>query len=235
MPRKLLIAALIAAQLTSGAFAASQDVPAAVGGKGPTVVRIEPGKTVKVDGFELVLNEVVQPGADAIGGEGFTEYSLTVSNRSADKELVIANATLSVRGDSRHVVRDYDDIVNQGNTSGKAAATTAGATAAGFIGGMFGVVGTAVSMIGVNAAASKIYVDDPQKWREELKKRGFQGNDAGVSIYPSESVTGSIWFKQSSAEVADRMQLYVKQGGASRVVRLDLSGMPKAVVAAAKE
>lgn len=192
----------------------------------PVAVSMAPGDALRFDGFEVTLNKVVQPGGEALGGEGFTEYSLTISNTSADKELVLSNVALLVRGDARSMVKDPDDIVNQGDAGTKNAAASAGGAAVGAVGGMLGVVGSLASMFAVHTAANKVFVEDPQKWREELRKRGFRGDAGNGSIFPSETVTGSIWVKQAAFEVADRMQLYVKQGSASRVVRLDLTGLP---------
>ncbi|MDD2914973.1 MAG: hypothetical protein PHP70_06600 [Gallionella sp.] len=180
------------------------------------------GKSVKIGSVEVVLNKVVLASKDELGGAGYTEYNLTLTNGSPDKEVVLSNVALSVHGETRSMVKNPDDIVNQGNTSEKAVATTAGATAAGFLGGLLGPLGAMGSQIGVQAAANKIYVDDPQKWRDEIKKQGFQRDDAGISVFPSESATGSIWVKQSGNETANRMQLYLKQGGISRLVKLGL-------------
>lgn len=184
--------------------------------------QIEVGKTVKIGSVEVMLNKVVPASKDELGGAGFTEYNLTLTNGSPDKEVVLSNVALSVHGETRSMVKNPDDIVNQGNTTEKTVATTAGATAVGFVGGFFGPLGSIGSQIGVQAAANKIYVDDPQKWRDEIKKRGFQRDEAGISVFPSESATGSIWVKQSGNETANRMQLYLKQGGISRLVKLGL-------------
>lgn len=200
----------------------------------PAVHSMTPGAALRFDGFEVTLNKVVQPGAEALGGDGFTEYNLTVANTSADKELVLSNVALLVRGDARSMVKDPDDIVNQGDSGTKNAAASAGGAAVGAVGGMFGIAGSLVSMFAVTTAANKVFVDDPQKWREELRKRGFRGDQGNASIFPSETVTGSIWVKQAASEVAERMHLYVKQGSASRVVRLDLVGMPAAIVTASQ-
>lgn len=241
MKRIVLLLAVITAQFAAGSALAAdsgskpnqkrQEVvktqaPQASIPAAPTIQKMAIGSTLKLDGFEVVLNKVVQPGSEALGGNGFTEYNMTITNTSPDKELVMSNASLAVKGDVRPMVKDPDDIVNQDNSTGKTTAVNAGGAAVGFIGGMLGPIGSLVSLVGVNAAASKVLIDDPQKWHEEIKRRGFHGNDAGASIFPTETVTGSIWVKQAISEVADRIQLYMKQGGASRVVRLDLIGMP---------
>lgn len=181
------------------------------------------GKTVKIGSVEVILNKVVPASKDELGGAGFTEYNLTLINGSPDKEVVLSNVALSVHGEARSMVKNPDDIVNQGNTPEKNVATTAGATTAGFLGGLLGPLGAMGSQIGVQAAANKIYVDDPQKWRDEIKKRSFQRDEAGISVFPSESATGSIWVKQSGNEAADLIQLYLKQGGVSKLVKLGLA------------
>jgi hypothetical protein len=189
-------------------------------------LKLAVGQPLKLDGFEFTLNKVVQPGAEALGGALFTEYNLTVSNTSPDKDLLISNATLSVAGEVRQAVRDLDEIAFQ-DMSGRSTAAVGGSAAVGFVSGMLGPLAALGGQVLAHAGASKLLVDDPQKWREELKKRGFQNaNETGVSIFPTESATGSIWFKQSASEAAERMQVYVKQGGSSRIIRLDLVDMP---------
>lgn len=218
---------LLTLMVSALAGTASPSAPAKQQAQSATKLGI--GHTLKLAGFDATLNKVEQPGGESLGGEGFTEYNLTLTNTSQDKELLVSNITFSVHGETRQMVKDPDDIVNQGNSAGKNVAANTGAAAVGFVGGLLGPLGSIASMVGVNAAASKIYVDDPQKWREEIKKRGFQGNDAGASVFPSETATGSIWVKQSISEVAERVNLYVKQGGTSRLVKLDLEGIQVAV------
>ena len=180
------------------------------------------GKAVKIGNVELRLNKVVPASKDELGGAGYTEYNLTLTNSSTDKDVVLSNVVLSIHGESRHMVKNPEEIVNQGNTAEKNVATNTGAAAVGFLGGLLGPLGSIGSQIAVHQAANKIYVDDPQKWSDEITKRGFQRDAAGIAVFPSESTTGSIWVKQSGEEVADRMQLYMKQGGVSRLVKLEL-------------
>lgn len=230
---RMLLIVTLASFLANSAMAAGAAKPgvAAETGKSQTALKLAVGRSIHLGGVDVSLNQVVSPGDESLGGQGFTEYNLTFTNTSQDKELILSNAAFFIHNETRAMVKDPDDIVNQGNSAGKNVAANTGAAAAGFVGGLFGPLGSIASMVGVNAAASKIYVDDPQKWREEIKKRGFQGNDAGASIFPAETATGSIWVKQSGSEVASRIQLYIKQGGASRLVKLELEGMPPAKVA----
>lgn len=181
------------------------------------------GKTVKIGNVEVMLNKIVPASKDELGGEGFTEYNLTLVNGSTDKEVVLSNVALSIHGETRSMVKNPDDIVNQGDSAEKNVTTNAVAAGAGFLGGLLGPLGSIGSQIGVHAGVNKIYVDDPQKWRDEIKKRGFPRDGAGISVFPSETATGSIWVKQSGNEAANRMQLYLKQGGVSRLVKLVLA------------
>ena len=197
----------------------------------PLPSKIALGTKVNLGGVDVVLNQVVPPGKNTPGGEGFAEYNFAITNTSPDKEFVLSNVTFGIAGAVRPMVKDLDDIVNQDNSTGKTAATTAGAAAIGFLGGLLGPVGALASMVGTSAAGNKIYVDDPQKWRDELKKRSFASSDSGIAVFPSETATGSIWVNQSGAEVAERIQLYIKQGTASRLVKLDLEGMPAPMAA----
>lgn len=238
--RRLVLAAALSTlfAISPATFGAGKGKEPVEGAKAQVsaVLKLSVGKTVKLgNGVDVALNQVVPASGDSIGGEGFTEYNLTFSNTSADKELVLSNVTFTINGESRAMVKDVDDIVNQGSTTGKQTATTGAAAAVGYVGGLLGPLGSLASMIGVTAAGNKIYVEDPQKWREELKKRGFQGNDAGASIFPGETATGSVWVKQAGAEAASRIQLYLKQGGSSRLVKIDLDGMPLLTKADAKE
>lgn len=187
------------------------------------VERIGVGETIRIGDVGVTLNKIVPAGKDSLGGEGFTEYNLTVKNGSASKEVVLANVAMAINGETRYMVKNPDEIVRQGNSQGKDAATEAGAGAVGAIGGMFGVLGSIGSQMLTNHAVNKIYVDDPQKWRDELKKRGFQRDADGISVFPSEAATGSIWVKQSGSETAKRMQLYLKEGGSSKLVKLELA------------
>ncbi|HUW51558.1 MAG TPA: hypothetical protein VMV75_11145 [Sulfuricella sp.] len=229
MITRMIIAVTLLALMASSLAGTAPPSTQPVKQQAQVPVKLGIGRTLKLAGFDMSLNKVEQPGEESLGGEGFTEYNLTLTNTSQDKELVVSNITFSVHGEIRAMVKDPGDIVNQGNSTGKSAATTAGAAAVGFVGGLLGPIGSLASMVGVNAAANKIYADDPQKWREEIKKRGFQSNDAGASVFPAETATGSIWVKQSVSEVAERVNLYVKQGNASRLVKLDLEGMQVAV------
>lgn len=209
---RMMVAVLVCLSVSVGAALAAEQ-------------QIEVGKIIKIGSVEVLLNKVVPAGKDALGGEGFTEYNLTLTNKSADKDVVLSNVALSIHGEARSMSTNPDDIVNQGNSTEKSVGTNAGAAAVGFLGGLLGPLGSIGSQIGVHAAANKIYVDDPQKWRDEIKKRGFQKEGAGISVFPSETATGSIWVKQTDKEAADRMQLYLKQGGVSRLVKLELKAV----------
>lgn len=180
------------------------------------------GKSVKLGNVELRLNKVVPASKDELGGAGYTEYNLTLTNSSTDKDVVLSNVVLSIHGESRHMVKNPEEIVNQGDTTEKSVATNTGAAAVGFLGGLLGPLGSIGSQIAVQQGAKKIYVDDPQKWREEIDKRGFQRDAAGIVVFPSEKTTGSIWVKQASDEIADWVQLYLKQGGVSKLVKLEI-------------
>lgn len=187
------------------------------------VEQIAVGTSVKIGNIEVLLNKVVPAGKEELGGAGYTEYNLTLTNRSADKDVVLSNVVLSVHGESRAMVKNPDDIVSQGDTTEKSVATNTGAAAVGFLGGLLGPLGSIGSQIAVQHGAKKIYVDDPQMWRDEIDKQGFPRDAAGsIAVFPSESATGSIWVKQAGDEVADRIQLYLKQGGVSKLVKLEL-------------
>jgi hypothetical protein len=151
-----------------------------------------------------------------------------VTNTTADKELILSNATLIVAGDQRPMVKDLDEIAFQ-DMSERSTGVTAGAAAAGFIGGFLGPVTAIASHVLTQKAATKILSDDPQQWKEELRKKSFQGTEAGAVIFPNDPATGSLWFKQSVIETASRLQIYVKQGNVARVLRFELVGMPVAV------
>lgn len=224
----MVMLAVVATLATGAAWAAGPTPAAATTQSASAIHKLPIGQRLTLDGFNVVLNKVVQPGAESLGGEGFTEYNLTISNTSPDRELLLSNVALLVRGAPRSMVKDPDDIVAQGNTTEKSVATNVGAGVVGAIGGLFGVGGAIASMVTTNVAASKIYVEDPQRWRDEIKKRSFPDHGQGAAVFPTETVTASVWVRQTAAEVAERMQLYVKQGNASRIVRLDLVGMPAA-------
>lgn len=219
--RKMMVA-IVALALAGSAMAAGVE---------KTSLKLAVGQAIKLGDVKVSLNQVVPPGKESLGGEGFTEYNLTITNTSRENELILSNAMISANGKLRPMVKDYDDIVNQGNSTEKNTAATAGAVAVGAIGGLFGAVGSLASMVGVTAAGNKIYVDDPQKWRDELKKKGLPFNGTGISVFPGETSTGSIWVKQAGNEQADRIQLYIKQGGVSHLVKLGLKALPPAKVA----
>lgn len=192
---------------------------------------LSPGDKVSSDGFDVSLNKVVQPGADTIGGKGYTEYNLTLGNESGDKELVVSNIAVVVHGKTKSMVKDFDDIVAQGDTTQKSVSTNVGSAAAGYVGGLFGMVGSLASMAGVNAVAKKIYTDDPKKWHEELEQQSLPLSATGISVFPGDKATGSIWIKQPATDAAEQIRFYVKQGGKSRIVKFELNGMPEAQAA----
>lgn len=228
----LILAGLLA--LTGGAAAADAKKGTKEPAKpsaAPAVLKLSPGQAVKLDGFEIALNKVVQPGADgSLGGNLFTEYNFTVTNTTQEKELTLSNAALTVTGDLRQMIRDLDEIAFQ-DMSDRSTAAIGGSAAVGFVSGMLGPIAALGGQLLAHKGASKLLVDDPQKWREELKKKSFQGTEAGAVIFPADTVTGSIWFKQAAAEVAERIQVYVKQGNVARVLRFELADMPTPVSA----
>ncbi len=226
--RSMLFILVSVLALTSGADAADTKKGAkepAKASTAPAVLKLSPGQPARLDGFEIVLNKVIPPGDDALGGHLFTEYNFTVTNVTSDKELTLSNAAVTVAGDLRQMVKDLDEIAFQ-DMSERSTGVTAGAAAVGFVGGLLGPVTAIASHVLTQKAATKILSDDPQKWKEELRKKSFQGTEAGAVIFPSDAVTGSIWFKQSAAEVANRIQVYVKQGNVARVLRFDMVDMP---------
>lgn len=65
------------------------------------------------DGVDLTLNRIIPAGKDTLGGSAYTEYNLTLTNRS-DAEFVVLNIAIMANG-HRFMVRNLDEIVLQGD------------------------------------------------------------------------------------------------------------------------